>query len=50
MNCPSCDKEMESSPSEPDVNICGGWYCHSCDVFIPEFDLDDDQWELSDAQ
>ena len=28
---------------EPDVNIVGGWACDACDVFVPQWDVDDDE-------
>jgi hypothetical protein len=43
MHCPKCDKEMEYIDDEPDVNIVGGWACDACDVFVPQWDVDDDE-------
>ena len=43
MNCPKCDCEMTREEAEPDVGIMvGGWFCESCDVFVPEWDVDDE--------
>lgn len=42
MNCPKCDAEMERIASEPDVNVTGGWECSACEVFVPEWDVDDE--------
>jgi hypothetical protein len=42
MNCPKCDKPMEHTDDEPDVNMVGGWHCSSCDIFVPSWDIDDD--------
>lgn len=43
MNCPHCDKPMEHQPYDPDVGIMrGGWFCESCDVFIGDDEVDDD--------
>ncbi len=42
MNCPKCNKEMEHIDDEPDVNVVGGYVCHECDEFIPQWDVDDE--------
>ena len=42
MTCPKCNKLMEQHEAEPDVNIVGGWECHECDLFIPEWEVDDE--------
>jgi hypothetical protein len=28
--------------AEPDVNVVGGWECSECDVFVPQWETDDD--------
>lgn len=43
MHCPKCDAEMERQEAEPDVGIlAGGWFCHECSEFVPEWDVDDE--------
>ena len=42
MNCPKCDKPMDHVESEPDVNVVGGWECTECEVFVPDWDTDED--------
>jgi hypothetical protein len=45
-HCPKCDKPMERIEGEPDVNVVGGWECSECEVFIAEWDVDDEEPDL----
>jgi hypothetical protein len=38
INCPKCGADISETyqPDEPDVGICGGWYCDACDLAIGE--------------
>jgi hypothetical protein len=42
INCPKCDADISETyqPDEPDVGICGGWYCDACDLGIGEGEVD----------
>jgi len=45
MKCPKCDLPLEHQDDEPDVNVTGGWCCDTCDLFIPHWDIDNEEWE-----
>ena len=41
--CPNCDEVLEREDYDPSVGMMtGGWFCQSCDIFISDLDMEDD--------